>query len=80
MALVDYVSPDEADETAGAILEAYRDEHIDAEVGETVAGHEEGRTSEDERILFWHNGFPSATSCSVTSRTRSPPRPVSASR
>jgi ornithine cyclodeaminase len=34
-----------------------RDEHIDAEGGEIVAGHEEGRTSEDERILFWHKRF-----------------------
>lgn len=34
-----------------------RDEHIDAEIGEIVAGQVEGRTSEDDRILFWHKGF-----------------------
>lgn len=34
-----------------------RDEHIDAEIGEVIAGHKDGRTSDDERILFWHKGF-----------------------
>jgi ornithine cyclodeaminase len=34
-----------------------RDEHVDAEIGEIVAGKKEGRTSEDDRILYWHKGF-----------------------
>jgi ornithine cyclodeaminase len=34
-----------------------RDEHVDAEIGEIVAGKKEGRTSDDERILYWHKGF-----------------------
>lgn len=34
-----------------------RDEHIDAEIGEIIAGHEPGRQHEDDRILFWHKGF-----------------------
>jgi ornithine cyclodeaminase len=34
-----------------------RDEHIDGEIGEVIAGKKEGRTSEDERILYWHKGF-----------------------
>jgi ornithine cyclodeaminase len=34
-----------------------RTEHIYAEIGEVVAGLKPGRTSEQERILFWHKGF-----------------------
>jgi ornithine cyclodeaminase len=34
-----------------------RTEHIHAEIGEIVAGLKPGRTSPDERILFWHKGF-----------------------
>ena len=34
-----------------------RTEHIYAEIGEVVAGHKPGRTSAQERILFWHKGF-----------------------
>jgi ornithine cyclodeaminase len=37
--------------------EKLRDEHIYAEIGEIVAGLKPGRTSEEERILFWHKGF-----------------------
>jgi ornithine cyclodeaminase len=34
-----------------------RDEHIDGEIGEVIAGHKPGRRSDDERILYWHKGF-----------------------
>lgn len=34
-----------------------RSEHIYAEIGEIVAGLKPGRTSQEERILFWHKGF-----------------------
>jgi ornithine cyclodeaminase len=34
-----------------------RTEHIYAEIGEIVAGLKPGRTSQAERILFWHKGF-----------------------
>ncbi len=34
-----------------------RTEHIYGEIGEIVAGLKPGRTSDDERILFWHKGF-----------------------
>jgi alanine dehydrogenase len=34
-----------------------RGEHIYGEIGEIVAGLKAGRTSEHERILFWHKGF-----------------------
>ena len=34
-----------------------RDEHIDGEIGEVIAGHKPGRENEDDRILFWHKGF-----------------------
>jgi alanine dehydrogenase len=34
-----------------------RAEHIYAEIGEIVAGLKPGRTSQQERILFWHKGF-----------------------
>jgi ornithine cyclodeaminase len=34
-----------------------RGEHIYGEIGEIVAGLKPGRTSERERILFWHKGF-----------------------
>jgi len=34
-----------------------RDEHVDAEIGEVVAGRKPGRTSDEERILYWHKGF-----------------------
>jgi len=34
-----------------------RDEHIYGEIGEIIAGKKEGRTSQDERILYWHKGF-----------------------
>lgn len=33
------------------------DAHIHAEIGEVVCGNKAGRTSADERILFWHRGF-----------------------
>jgi len=36
---------------------ALRDEHIHAEIGQIVSGDRPGRTSADERILFWHRGF-----------------------
>lgn len=31
--------------------------HVHAEIGEIVAGQKPGRTSHDERIIFWHRGF-----------------------
>jgi ornithine cyclodeaminase len=34
-----------------------RTEHIYGEIGEIVAGLKPGRTSHEERILFWHKGF-----------------------
>jgi ornithine cyclodeaminase len=34
-----------------------RTEHIYGEIGEIVAGLKPGRTSRQERILFWHKGF-----------------------
>ena len=34
-----------------------RTEHIYGEIGEIVAGLRPGRTSQQERILFWHKGF-----------------------
>jgi ornithine cyclodeaminase len=34
-----------------------RSEHIYGEIGEIVAGLKPGRTSQEERILFWHKGF-----------------------
>jgi alanine dehydrogenase len=34
-----------------------RTEHIYGEIGEIVAGLKPGRTSQGERILFWHKGF-----------------------
>jgi ornithine cyclodeaminase len=34
-----------------------RTEHIYGEIGEIVAGIKPGRTSQEERILFWHKGF-----------------------
>jgi ornithine cyclodeaminase len=34
-----------------------RREHVHAEIGEIVAGLRPGRTSPDERIVFWHRGF-----------------------
>jgi ornithine cyclodeaminase len=34
-----------------------RTEHIYGEIGEIVAGVKPGRTSQEERILFWHKGF-----------------------
>lgn len=34
-----------------------RDEHIYGEIGEIVAGLKPGRSSAEERILFWHKGF-----------------------
>lgn len=34
-----------------------RDEHVDAEIGEVIAGHKPGRTSDQDRILYWHKGF-----------------------
>ncbi len=34
-----------------------RTEHIYGEIGEIVAGLKPGRTSQEERILFWHKGF-----------------------
>jgi len=34
-----------------------RTEHIYGEIGEVVAGLKAGRTSQAERILFWHKGF-----------------------
>jgi ornithine cyclodeaminase len=34
-----------------------RAEHIYGEIGEIVAGTKPGRTSQEERILFWHKGF-----------------------
>jgi ornithine cyclodeaminase len=34
-----------------------RTEHIYGEIGEIVAGQKPGRTSQQERILFWHKGF-----------------------
>jgi hypothetical protein len=45
MALVDYVSPDEADGTTGEILEAYRDEH-----GESALFNEALATTRCPRI------------------------------
>jgi alanine dehydrogenase len=30
---------------------------IHAEIGEVIAGRKPGRTSPDERIIFWHRGF-----------------------
>jgi hypothetical protein len=45
MALVDYVSPDEADGTTGEILEAYRDEH-----GESALFNEALATTRRPRI------------------------------
>jgi ornithine cyclodeaminase len=34
-----------------------RDEHCYGEIGEVVAGLKPGRTSDQERIVFWHKGF-----------------------
>jgi alanine dehydrogenase len=34
-----------------------RAEHIHGEIGQIVCGQRPGRTSQDERILFWHRGF-----------------------
>ena len=34
-----------------------RAEHIHGEIGQIVCGQRTGRTSESERILFWHRGF-----------------------
>ena len=34
-----------------------RAEHIHGEIGQIVCGQRTGRTSEAERILFWHRGF-----------------------
>jgi alanine dehydrogenase len=34
-----------------------RSEHIYGEIGEIAAGLKPGRTSQEERILFWHKGF-----------------------
>ncbi len=34
-----------------------RTEHIYGEIGEIVAGLKPGRSSQEERILFWHKGF-----------------------
>jgi alanine dehydrogenase len=34
-----------------------RDEHIHAEIGQIVCGERTGRSTAEERILFWHRGF-----------------------
>ena len=34
-----------------------RQERVDAEIGQIVAGLKSGRANDDERILFWHRGF-----------------------
>jgi ornithine cyclodeaminase len=34
-----------------------RDEHIYGEIGEICAGRKSGRTSQTEKVLFWHRGF-----------------------
>ncbi|MGH7153622.1 MAG: ornithine cyclodeaminase family protein [Acetobacteraceae bacterium] len=34
-----------------------RQDDVDAEIGQIVAGLKPGRQHEDERILFWHRGF-----------------------
>lgn len=35
----------------------FRAEHLHAEIGQIVCGERPGRTTESERILFWHRGF-----------------------
>jgi len=35
----------------------FRAEHIHGEIGQIVCGTRSGRTSQSERILFWHRGF-----------------------